>query len=83
MSRHDRVHGTQRQRSAQTAPDGFFPEVGVVSRPAKAVCLMCPVHVACVAYALEHGELHHGVWGGLSPRERRALLRARAGEVAA
>jgi WhiB family redox-sensing transcriptional regulator len=60
---------------AQTDPDAFFPERGESPRPAKAVCLTCPVCEDCLAYALEHGE-RFGVWGGTSERERRALRRA-------
>lgn len=70
---------------AQTDPDAFFPDKGESLRPAKAVCLACPVRSACLAYALEHRE-PHGVWGGLSPRERRKLggrVSAASGEVAA
>lgn len=64
-------------RCAQTDPEVFFPKKG---RPdstswAKRICRRCPVRQACLAHALEHRE-NDGVWGGLSPRERRALLRA-------
>jgi WhiB family transcriptional regulator, redox-sensing transcriptional regulator len=71
---------------AQTDPDAFFPERGESTALAKATCVGCPVRAECLAWALDQHEVH-GVWGGLSPRERRALLRRRAveprGDVAA
>jgi WhiB family redox-sensing transcriptional regulator len=41
-------------------------------RAAKAVCATCPVVDQCLAWALAAGE-PYGVWGGLSPEERRRL----------
>jgi WhiB family redox-sensing transcriptional regulator len=52
----------------------FFTEVGETQEPAKAVCRDCPIRQACLEYALDNGETH-GIWGGLSPRERRAYRR--------
>lgn len=48
----------------------FFPERGVSTAPAKAVCRGCPVKDECLDYALENKE-RFGVFGGLSERERR------------
>lgn len=71
---------------AQTDPDMFFPDKGGDTRPAKAVCRRCPVTAECLDYALtyEAGEAgtptsyaQVGVYGGLAPRQRRALVRAR------
>jgi WhiB family redox-sensing transcriptional regulator len=36
----------------------------------------CPVRAECLAEALDN-EIEWGVWGGLTERERRALLRKR------
>jgi hypothetical protein len=58
---------------AQTDPELFFPEKGGSALPAKAICRRCPVTEQCLDYALTHRE-RHGVWGGMSERERRALL---------
>lgn len=58
---------------SQTDPEVFFPEKGGTSGPAKQVCRRCPVIDACLAYAVEHGEL--GIWGGTSERERRVVRR--------
>jgi WhiB family redox-sensing transcriptional regulator len=59
---------------AQTDPEAFYPERGYGTRAAKAVCAACPVRPECLAYALERGE-RFGVWGGMSERERRRLLK--------
>jgi WhiB family redox-sensing transcriptional regulator len=59
---------------AQTDPEVFHPDRGESARPAKSVCQVCEVRVPCLAYALEHRE-EHGVWGGLSPNERRVITR--------
>jgi WhiB family transcriptional regulator, redox-sensing transcriptional regulator len=59
---------------AQTDPDAFFPEKGVPSAPAKAVCRACFVRAECLGYALATDQ-RWGVWGGLSERERRRLKR--------
>ena len=45
---------------------------------AKAVCRRCEVREQCLQWALEAGQ-DHGVWGGLSEDERRALKRRNAG----
>ncbi len=57
-------------------PDLFFPERGASTRDAKRVCGACVVKLDCLEYALEHKE-KHGIWGGLSERERRVVRRER------
>jgi hypothetical protein len=37
------------------------------------LCARCPVAGACLAWALSVGDCH-GVWGGTTARERRAML---------
>lgn len=61
---------------AQVDMDGFFPEKGGSTRQAKAVCLMCPVREVCLEYALDN-RVQHGIWGGVSERERRRMVKAR------
>jgi WhiB family transcriptional regulator, redox-sensing transcriptional regulator len=61
---------------AQTDPEAFFPEKGIPTQPAKRICLGCEVRPECLDYALDTGQ-RHGVWGGLSERERRRLDRVR------
>lgn len=55
-------------------PAWFFPERGEPSGPAKAICMVCPVRVECLNYALSINE-RHGIWGGTSENERRVLRR--------
>jgi WhiB family redox-sensing transcriptional regulator len=57
-------------------PDGFYPDKGGTTRPAKRICAGCPVKAECLAYALANDE-RFGIWGGLSERERRRLRPAR------
>ena len=42
-------------------------------KEAKKMCSFCPAIQACAEYALAAQE-QHGVWGGLSPSERNALI---------
>ncbi|WP_127128693.1 WhiB family transcriptional regulator [Georgenia sp. SYP-B2076] len=58
---------------AQTEPDALFVR-GAAQRSARAVCSACPVRAECLADALDSAT-EFGVWGGLTERERRALLR--------
>jgi WhiB family redox-sensing transcriptional regulator len=58
-------------------PDLFFPERGEDARHAKAICARCPVRTFCLEEALVNVE-KHGVWGGLSERERRKIRKLRA-----
>jgi len=50
----------------------FVP--GAHQNVAKRVCTRCPVRMSCLVEALDN-RIEHGVWGGLTDRERRALLR--------
>ena len=62
---------------AQTDPELWFPADGGNGRRAKQICGGCPVQAECLQDALESGDVDHGVRGGLSPRQRVKLLRAR------
>ncbi|NKS56215.1 WhiB family transcriptional regulator [Rhodococcus hoagii] len=66
---------------SQTDPDAFYPDKGESSTPAQKICTGCPVRTECLEYALERDE-RYGVWGGLTPRGRKSLLRTRARDVA-
>jgi len=57
-------------------PDLFYPKRGEPSAEAKRVCAGCLVREVCLEHALATGE-HHGIWGGVSERERRRLRRGR------
>jgi WhiB family transcriptional regulator, redox-sensing transcriptional regulator len=50
----------------------FFPERGESAEPARQVCAACPVRQPCLDYAISN-RIMHGIWGGLTERERRAL----------
>lgn len=63
----------------QHDPDLFFPKGyegpwQLVIAQAKQVCRMCPVIEACNRWAFETRQTH-GIWGGLTERERAAVLR--------
>lgn len=55
--------------------DGLFV-TGARQREARQFCRACPVRTECLAHALDH-RIEFGVWGGMTERERRALLRGR------
>ncbi len=57
-------------------PDIFYPATDEEAEEAKAVCATCPVRQACLEYALANRE-RDGVWGGLTERERRRVIRQR------
>jgi WhiB family redox-sensing transcriptional regulator len=55
--------------------DALFVK-GAEQNRVKAVCGGCPVTAECLAEALDN-RIEWGVWGGMTERERRALLRRR------
>lgn len=64
---------------AQVDPTLFFPRKGDSAQDAKQVCEGCPVRTECLGYALDNER--HGVWGGLTVTERRALKRRRSAQA--
>jgi len=54
-------------------PDLFFPATPGESDHALALCAICPVRSDCLEYALEARE-RFGIWGGLTEKQRLALL---------
>lgn len=68
-------HWTAYGACRDAAPDDLFVE-GAAQRGAREVCAACPVRFECLVDALDHRVLF-GVWGGMTERERRALLRNR------
>ncbi len=56
-------------------PDSLFVQ-GAAQNRAKAICFGCPVRTECLADSLDN-RIEFGVWGGMTERERRALLRRR------
>jgi WhiB family redox-sensing transcriptional regulator len=62
----------------------FFPIAGEATpagraqyNEARAVCARCPVRADCLDYSIESG-LDHGMFGGMTPSERRELVKAQA-----
>ncbi|MEV2279195.1 WhiB family transcriptional regulator [Nocardiopsis sp. NPDC049922] len=57
------------------SPDALFV-TGKAQNDAKRICSGCPIRMPCLLEAL-NDRVEFGVWGGMTERERRALLRAR------
>lgn len=64
-----------RARCSSGSPDELFAK-GAAQQQAKVICQRCPVIAECLADALDN-QTQYGVWGGMTERERRALLRRR------
>ncbi|MGD9622451.1 MAG: WhiB family transcriptional regulator [Mycolicibacterium sp.] len=60
-------------RCRQTDPDELFVR-GAAQRKAAVICRHCPVIAECGADALDN-RVEFGVWGGMTERQRRALLK--------
>lgn len=60
-------------RCREVDPDELFVQ-GAQQRKAVAICRHCPVVLQCRADALDN-KVEFGVWGGMTERQRRALLR--------
>ena len=58
---------------ADSDPDSLFVR-GSAQRQARQVCYSCAVRIECLADALNSNTMF-GVWGGLTERERRAMVR--------
>ena len=73
------VWNSEWSRSAacrDTDPDLLFVQ-GAAQNRVKVICAGCSVRTECLADALDN-EIEFGVWGGMTERERRALLRRRS-----
>jgi WhiB family redox-sensing transcriptional regulator len=71
---------------AETAPDIFFIDSEEGATPAqiyagrklaKQICSECPYQIRCAEWAIDKHETL-GIWGGLTPRERGDVRRARS-----
>ena len=56
-------------------PDELFVQ-GAEQNRVKVICQACPVRTECLADALDN-QVEFGVWGGMTERERRAILKRR------
>jgi WhiB family redox-sensing transcriptional regulator len=72
------VSGSWRQqaRCRGVDPEIFHPGEDDDPTAAQEICALCPVREACLEHALAVRE-KHGVWGGLTERERRRVIRQR------
>ncbi|OUS96361.1 WhiB family transcriptional regulator [Rhodococcus sp. NCIMB 12038] len=68
------LHWITRGRCRDGDPDRLFVR-GAAQRKAAALCRHCPVLMECGAYALDN-RVEFGIWGGMTERQRRALLEA-------
>jgi len=66
---------SRRAACRTTDPDALFVQ-GAAQNRAKTICVGCSVRTECLADALDN-RIEFGVWGGMTERERRALLRRR------
>ncbi len=64
---------TTRAVCAKSDPDALFV-TGAAQREAAKMCAGCPVRTECLADALDN-QVEFGVWGGMTERQRRALLK--------
>lgn len=61
----------------------FFPPRGASTAPAKRICAYCPVREDCLDYALDAvPTFDHGIWGGSTERDRRAIRLGRSTKAA-
>lgn len=63
------------QAACRGKSDQLFVQ-GAEQNRAKAMCGQCDVRAECLVEALDN-RIEWGVWGGMTERERRALLRRR------
>lgn len=73
MSHIDDTEWMSRMACTGKDPDDLFL-MGAAQSHGKRICAPCTVKVECLAYAKERG-IEHGVWGGLTERERREMDR--------
>ena len=69
----DRQEWVTRAKCRDIDPDQLFVR-GAAQRQAAVICRHCPVVLQCRADALDN-RVEFGVWGGLTERQRRAMLR--------
>lgn len=59
---------------ARFDPNLWFAPGAIEHKEAKRICRDCPVRRDCLAYAMET-PVDHGIWGGMTERERRRQRR--------
>jgi WhiB family transcriptional regulator, redox-sensing transcriptional regulator len=68
-----RVEWASKAACLSVDPDQFFVD-GAAQRKATRICQYCPVVAECLADALDN-RIDWGVWGGMTVRQRRVLLK--------
>jgi WhiB family redox-sensing transcriptional regulator len=68
-----RLAWVSKARCLSRDPDDLFVR-GAAQKKAAAICRDCAVIAECLADALDN-RVEFGVWGGMTERQRRALLR--------
>ncbi|MBN4925377.1 WhiB family transcriptional regulator [Hoyosella rhizosphaerae] len=68
-----RIAWVSQARCRGVDPDVLFVR-GAAQRKAATICRHCPVVLECGADALDN-RVEFGVWGGMTERQRRALLK--------
>lgn len=69
----ERINWVSKALCRATDPDELFVR-GAAQRKAAVICRHCPVMQECGADALDN-KVEFGVWGGMTERQRRALLK--------
>jgi WhiB family transcriptional regulator, redox-sensing transcriptional regulator len=69
----DRTAWVSKAQCRSVDPDELFVG-GAAQRKAANICRHCPVMAECLADALDN-QMDWGVWGGMTVRQRRVLLK--------
>jgi hypothetical protein len=73
------LDGAMCEGVARADYDPFFAATPEAEADALAMCRLCPAKAACLAYAVETGQVF-GIWGGKTQAQiRRLIVRARGG----
>jgi len=68
-----RIEWVTKARCRSKNPDDVF-DSGAAQKRATVICRGCLVVAECLADALDH-HMEWGIWGGLTERQRRALVK--------
>ena len=69
----ERIEWVSKAKCRSVDPDELFVG-GAAQRKAANICRNCPVMAECLADALDN-QMDWGVWGGMTVRQRRVLLK--------
>ena len=69
----ERIEWVSKAKCRSVDPDELFVG-GAAQRKAANICRNCPVMADCLADALDN-QMDWGVWGGMTVRQRRVLLK--------